>query len=98
MMSPGAALTGQSRTGLGWRFRDAERPVGFAPILVRRLRHGEVQGLAQEPRIRSRAALIPEVQEKRPVRVGELRSAQTINVIFCRDPMKLQPLKLATKA
>src|SRR3954467_918949 len=62
------------------------------------LRHGEVQGLAQEPRIRSRAALIPEVQEKRPVRVGELRSAQTINVIFCRDPMKLQPLKLATKA
>ena len=58
------------------------------------LRHGEVQGLAQEPRIRSRTALIPQVQQKRPVRVGELRSAQTINVIFCRDLMKPEPLKL----
>jgi hypothetical protein len=78
------------------RFRDAESPRGFAPLPQSGgLRHGKVQGLAQEPRIRSRTALIAKVQQKCPVRVGELRSAQTINVIFRRDPVKLEPLQLA---
>src|SRR3954464_894355 len=99
MMSPGASLTRQSLTGLEWIGSGMHRGrAGSRQSRSGGLRHGKVQGLAQEPRIRSRAALIPEVQEKRPARVGELRSAQTINVIFCRDPMKLQPLKLATKA
>src|SRR5829696_10375804 len=96
-MSPGAALTGQSRTGLGWIGSGMQR--GRAGLRQSRssggLRHGEVQGLAQEPRVRSRTALVSEVQQKRPVRVGKLRSAQTINVILRRDPVKLEPLQLA---
>src|SRR5215204_547948 len=97
MMSPGAARTGQSLTGLGSIGSRMQR--GRAGLRQSRssggLRHGEVQGLAQEPRIRSRTALVPQVQQKRPIRVGELRSAQTINVILRRDPVKLQPLQLA---
>ncbi len=94
-MSPGAALTGQSLTGLRCvgsgmhRGRAGSRPRSGG------LRHRKIKGLAQEPRIRSRTALIPQVQQKCPVRVGELRSAQTVNVIFRRDPVKLEPLQLA---
>src|SRR5215207_2640040 len=96
MMSPGAALTGQSLTGLRCVGSGMHRGrVGSRQSRSGGLRHGEVQGLTQEPRIRSRTALIPQVQQKRPVRVGELRSAQTINMIFRRDPVKLEPLQLA---
>src|SRR3954466_6477506 len=99
MMSPGASLTGQSLTGLGWIGSEMQRGrAGSRQSRSGGLRRGEVQRLAQKPRIRSPPALIPEVQQKRPVRVGELRSAQTINVILRRDPVKLEPLQLATKA
>src|SRR5215210_5397 len=96
MMSPGAALTGQSLTGLEWIGSGMQKGrAGSRQFWSGGLRPGKVQGLAQEPRIRSRTALIPQVQQKCPVRVGELRSAQTINVILRRDPVKLQPLQLA---
>src|SRR4051794_37640896 len=71
MMSPGASLTGQSLTGLEWIGSGMHRGrAGSRQSRSGGLRHGKVQGLAQEPRIRSRAALIPKVHEKRPVRVG----------------------------
>ena len=95
-MSPGAALTGQSLTGLGWIGSGMQKArAGSRQSRSGGLLRGVVQGLAQEPRIRSRTALVPEVQQKRPVRVGELRSTQTINMILRRDPMKLKPLQLA---
>src|SRR3954467_12101005 len=96
MMSPGASLTRQSLTGLEWIGSGMHRGrAGSRQSRSGGLRHGKVQGLAQEPRIRSRAALIPQVQQKCPVRVGELRSAQTINMTLRRDPVKLEPLQLA---
>ena len=68
------ALTGQSLTGLGSIGSRMQR--GRAGLRQSRssggLRHGEVQGLGEEPRIRGRTALVPQVQEKRPVRVCEL--------------------------
>src|SRR3954454_1444118 len=96
MLSPEAALTGQSLTRLGEIGSGMQRGrADSRPSRSGGLRHGKVRILTQEPRIRSRAALIPKVQQKRPVRVGKLRSAQAINVILRRDPMKLEPLQLA---
>src|SRR5215213_995053 len=96
-MSPGGGPDRAEPNGVGIdRFRDAQRPRGLAPIaVVRRTASWRGPGLAEEPRIRSRTALVPQVQQKRPVRVGKLRSAQTINVILRRDPVKLEPLQLA---
>src|SRR3954447_3690105 len=86
------------------RVRDAERPWDRAnPVQAdgsdtESMDWFTINGLVHEPSVSSCAALITKMQQEPPIRVGEPRSTQAINMIVGNDPMQLQPLQLAAQA